>query len=188
VEWKGARASWHVIHFDFSFPFNPFLNKTSRPQILQVENAFLLLKDFQLLTNEKNPHLILSLFYRIFGNLYGRIKYEDEPKQTIIQPALDYLENHYKEKIYTDKLARLCLLSRSKFQSLFKEITKTSPIAYKNSLLIQSLQQALILDEKKSLETLSVEFGFDSTVYLCKLFKKLTGKTPTEYRKCTFSL
>lgn len=181
VEWRRS-ARWHVVHFDFSASFNPFLNRITYPQKLNYQNVFDLLKDFQDLTIEKNSLLILSIFYRIFAHLYPLIERTKNPQQKIIQPALTYLETHYKEKVYIQDLASICLLSRSKFQSLFKQITNMSPIAYKNLLWIQALQQTLVLEPNKSLDELAFEYSFESTVYMCRLFKKLVGKTPTEYR------
>ena len=182
VEWRGTPASWHVVHFDLSFSFNPFLNRITYPQKLNYPNPFNLLKDFQYLSIEKNPYLVLSTFYRIFAYLFPLIERKRDPQQKIIRPALNHLETHYKEKIYIKELASMCLLSRSKFQSLFKEITNMTPITYKNVLLIQALQQSLLLEPDKSLEELAFEYGFESTVYMCRLFKNLTGNTPTEYR------
>lgn len=183
VEWRGTPASWYAIHFDFSPSFNPFLNRITGLQILNYPTPFGLLKDFQLLSIEKNPYLILSTFYRVFANLFPLIASHKDSRQKIIRPALDYLNLHFKEKIYIKKLAAMCLLSRSQFQELFKKITGLTPIAYKNLLLIQALQQALLFEQDKSLEELAVEYCFNSMVYMCRLFKKSTGKTPTEYRK-----
>ena len=182
VEWRGTHASWHVVHFDLSSAFNPFLNRITSPQKLNYPTPLHLLEDFQRLSVEKNPYLILSTFYRIFAYLFPLIERKSNPQQKIIQPALTYLEAHYREKIYIKELASMCLLSRSKFQLLFKQITNKTPIAYKNVLLIQALQKTLVFESNKSLETLSFEYGFDSTVYMCRLFKKIVGKTPTEYR------
>ena len=188
VEWRGSNASWHVIHFDFSYSFNPFLNRITNPQKLNFSQPLSLLKDFQLLSTENNPYLILSAFYRVFGNLFSLIEMRKNPQQKLIRPALNYLELHYKEKIYIKDLAAMCLLCRSKFQYLFKNITNMTPIAYKNVLIIQALQRNLILEPEKSLEDFVFEYGFDSTTYMCRLFKKITGKTPTEYRKNESSL
>lgn len=182
VEWRGTPVSWHVVHFDLSSFYNPFLNRNTYPQKLNCQNSFYLLKDFQDLSIEKNPYLILSTFYHIFAYLFPLIERKSNPQQKIIQPALNYLDTHYKEKIYINDLASMCLLSRSKFQILFKQITNMTPISYKNLLLIQALQQTLVLEPNTSLDELAVEYGFESTVYMCRLFKKLVGKTPTEYR------
>lgn len=183
VEWRGMPARWYAIHFDFSPSFNPFLNRIMGLQILNHPDPFSMLNDFQLLSEEKNPYLILSVFYRVFANLFPLIAGHNDSNLKIIRPAVNYLNLHFKGKIYIEKLANMCLLSRSKFQELFKKITGLSPIAYKNQLLVQSLQQALLFEQDKSLEELSDEYGFNSMVYMCRLFKKSTGKTPTEYRK-----
>lgn len=176
-------ARWYAIHFDFSSPFNPFLNKVTEPQILNFENPLSILNDFNALSNETNPYLILSVFYRVFAKIFPLIAVRSDSRQKIIRPALDYIELHYKEKLYTKCLASACLLSRSKFQYVFKRIMNMTPIEYKNLLLIQSLQQALLLERDKTLEEISAEYCFNSTAYMCILFKKATGKTPTEYRK-----
>lgn len=184
VEWIGSPACWHIVHFDFSFPFNPFANKISKVHKLNFENTNLLLPDFERLTTEGNPYLILSIFYKIFAQLYPLIPTKEISEQRYtIQPAIDYLEVHYKEKIPVDKLAALCLLSVSRFQHLFKEYMGMSPITYKNQILIQHVQQALLINAEQSLENIANEFGFESTIYLCRLYKKITGMTPSESRK-----
>ena len=184
VEWIGSSASWYVLHFDFSFSFNPFSKTKTFVQRLDYPTPLDLLPDFQALTNETNPYFTISTFYRMFGKLFPLIHTEKISElQLIIQPALNYIETHYKEKIYVKDLAAICTLSSSRFYYLFKEIVGLSPIDYKNRLLIQNLQQELLMNQNKSLDTLAIEYGFESTVYLCRLFKKITGITPTEARK-----
>lgn len=184
VEWIGSPASWHVLHFDFSFLFNPFFNKLTQVQALNPPQVKELLADFDILSNEKNPYLMVSVFYRIFAQLFPLIHIREvSENQYIIQPAFNYLEAHYKEKIYVKDLAAVCLLSPSRFQHLFKELTGMTPIAYKNQLLIQHVQQALLINVDKSLDEIANEYGFESTIYFCRLFKKNTGLTPTEYRQ-----
>ena len=41
---------------------------------------------------------------------------------------------------------------------------------------------ALVADPHRSIESLSAEYGFESPVYFRRLFKSITGTTPTEYR------
>lgn len=183
VEWLGEPASWHVLHFDFSFSFNPFFNHLSQVQKLDFDDANALLPDFEALVNEKNPHLILSIFYKIFAQLSPLISLKEvSEQQYAIQPAINYLEVHYKEKIRVEKLASLCLLSVSRFQGLFKEIMGVSPIVYKNQILIQHVQQALLINKKQTLECIATEFGFESSIYMCRLYKQITGMTPSESR------
>lgn len=184
VDWIGSPASWYVLHFDFSFRFNPFFNKLSQVQKLNFGDARVMLPDFERLTTERNPYFIVSTFYRIFAQVFPLITLQEvSERQYVIQPAVNHLEVHYREKVPVEKLASLCLLSLSRFQHLFKEIMGMSPIAYKNQVLIQHVQQALLINPEQSLESIANEFGFESTIYLCRLYKKITGMTPSESRK-----
>lgn len=190
VEWIGTPVVFSIVHFDFSTNYDPFLNKKSDIQHLPFENTQALLADFDYLMNKtfssSNPYFILSVFYRIFGELYPLIQSQTTSKEFhVIQPAVHYIETHYTEQIPVNTLAELCALSTSRFQHLFKEIIGFSPITYKNIILTQHIQQALISNPNIAIEELSEKYGFSSTVYFCKLFKAITGTTPTQYRKNT---
>ena len=56
-------------------------------------------------------------------------------------------------------------------------------------LIIDELPaQKLIEDKNISVEEIASTHGFESAVYFRRLFKKFTGKTPTEYRRQEFIL
>ena len=85
-------------------------------------------------------------------------------------------------------LAELCFLSPSRFYYLFQKQTGETPIGYKNRLTIGACMQKFVEDRNISVEEIALLYGFESTVYFRRLFKKLTGKTPTEYRNQEFLL
>ena len=94
----------------------------------------------------------------------------------------EYLENNYDAHCTVEGLAGLCFLSPSRFFYHFKKETGLSPIAYKNQVCIRHATQTLLLEKHKSIEEVSEEYGFESAVYFRRLFKSVTGKTPTQYR------
>ena len=166
--------------------FDPFFYTKTSIQHLNYSDIKGLLQDFNYLKeNGIENYMGISIFYRIFSLLYpliGKSEYERE-QQKIIQPAIDYIELHYREKIQIEILSKLCFISSSRFEHLFKEIIGVSPITYKNTILIQHIQRTLILDKNMSIQAISDMYGFESTVYFCRLFKTITGVTPTQYRK-----
>lgn len=186
VEWKGSPAVFSVLHFHFSNSFDPFSNQHTFIQRLPFTDPETLLHDFWYLKdNGFEDYASLSVFYRIFSILFPLItmsKYELE-QQNVIQPAIDYIKNHYREKIQIKNLAELCFISQSRFEHLFKKIMGVSPITYKNNILMQSVQRTLIFDKQISVQAIADLYGFESTVYFCRLFKMTTGLTPTQYRK-----
>lgn len=186
VEWKGSPVLFSVLHFDFAASFDPFFYTKTTIQHLNYADIENLLRDFNYLKeNGIETYMSLSVFYRIFSLLYpliGKSEYEHEEQQSI-QPAIDYIESHYREKIQVQILSELCFISQSRFEHLFKKIMGVSPITYKNTILIQHVQRALISDKSTSIQSISDIYGFESTVYFCRLFKTITGVTPTQYRK-----
>ena len=120
----------------------------------------------------------------MLGELLPFVEHTHEkPDDNPVAAAIEYLEYHYKEPCKVEDLAELCFLSPSRFFYRFKEQTGFSPIVYKNRLCIRHAAQALLLEKHKSIEEISEEYGFESAVYFRRLFKSVTGKTPTNYRR-----
>lgn len=186
VTWEGAPASFSVLHFNFSNSFDPFLEEKTAIQLLDFEDLQSLLEDFEYLKSYGlADYTSISVFYHVFSLLFPLIektKYEIE-QQLVIQPAINYIKKHYREKIQVKTLSELCFISQSRFEHLFKKIMGISPITYKNNLLMQSIQRTLILDKTLSLQAIADLYGFESTAYFCRLFKKTTGLTPSQYKK-----
>ena len=186
VEWKGSPVLFSVLHFDFSASFDPFFYQKTNIQHLDFADTKSLLEDFSFLKdNGIETYMSISVFYRIFAHLYPLLQKHDyeRKQQQSIQPALEYIQAHYREKIQIQTLSELCYLSQSRFEHLFKKIMGVTPITYKNTILIQHIQQTLISDKALSVQAIADLYNFESTVYLCRLFKHLTGITPSQYRK-----
>ena len=180
---------FHSIHFNFSPKMNPFHNKKIPVQILPYGNfdeLYKTVQNFHTFQYAKNTDsfLCLAAFYEICGKLFPYITgYSDFGYDGPIARALLYLENNYAVPCSVKELAELCFLSVSRFHFLFKKETGYAPIAYKNRVAIRHAMQALLLEKQKSVEDISQEYGFESAIYFRRLFKKITGKTPTQYRK-----
>ena len=188
--WKAtSNCIFHSVHFNFTPAQDPFNNKITPIQLLPSDNFATLYENIQTIQQHQyspstDAFLYLSAFYQLCGILLPQVKTIDNilPKSNIT-PALLYLENNYTKPCTVDYLANLCFLSTSRFFYLFKKQVGCSPIAYKNKLAIQKISQNLILDKNKNIETIAAEYGFASSIYFTRLFKKLMGKTPSEYRK-----
>ncbi len=187
--WKAKpKAVFHTLHFNFAPQVDPLLEKRIPVQAVRVDDfgtlydRLLEIERYQY-EKDENFFLALSAFFYLLNAVFKRAEAVHVVQtENPVLPAINYLREHYKEKITVDELAALCFLSPSRFYSVFKQKTGLSPVSYKNELLIQNVKQAL-LTEKKSVEEISEDFGFESSIYLRRLFKKSTGKTPTQYKK-----
>jgi AraC family transcriptional regulator, L-rhamnose operon transcriptional activator RhaR len=104
-------------------------------------------------------------------------------KSEIIKKALDFLKtNYFSHELNIDEVAIKTFLSRSYFSKLFKEVTGQNFLEYVQNLRISEACLLLETTDKKITEIL-LDVGFKDIKHFNRLFKKITGKTPREYRK-----
>lgn len=183
------KAMFHSLHFSFHPKYDPLAKKKIPVQAIpynRFEEAYALIKEIEAAQYAKDEQsfLLLAFFYKLCGELLPHIAAEDHyAKNSAIEPAISYLERNYKKKISIQQLASLCFLSPSRFFYLFKEQTGTSPILYKNKLALQYAAQELLAFPEKNIAAIANAHGFRNLIYFERLFKKTTGKTPSQYRK-----
>ena len=183
------KAVFHSIHFNFLPNTDPFRAKKIPIQILPCERFEELYQNVLKLhahqySKNTDSFFALAAFYELCGKVAPVITaFSQAGYDGPIAPALAYIENNYTARCDVKELAELCFLSVSRFHFLFKQQTGYAPIVYKNRLTIRHAAQALLLERQKSVEEISEEYGFESAIYFRRLFKNITGKTPTQYRK-----
>lgn len=67
------------------------------------------------------------------------------------------------------------------FCKLFKQCFKVNFSAYLNEYRVNRARQ-LILDPRLSLKDIGAAVGYSDANYFTRVFKRLTGQTPSEYR------
>ena len=96
--------------------------------------------------------------------------------------TLIYLNENCHEEISAAEVAKLSMMSYSRFASLFKSLMNTSLTPYVMFLRIRKAEQ-LLLDSSKSITEIAIETGFNSSSYFIKHFKRAKGISPRQYRK-----
>ncbi len=99
----------------------------------------------------------------------------------IIPDAMKYIEAHYNENISMDDVAKYVSISYHYFSKMFKQQTGKSFTDYLTDLRIEKSIE-MLEKTQKSIKDISLELGYNDSNYFCKIFKKITGLTPTEYR------
>jgi AraC-like DNA-binding protein len=96
--------------------------------------------------------------------------------------AIDYLGKNIDKVITVDEIAREVNLSASQFSAVFKKKTGFSAIEYFNHLKVQKACQYLLFTELR-IKEISQELGIEDQYYFSRLFTKVMGISPNEYRK-----
>jgi len=104
-------------------------------------------------------------------------------KSEIIKKAVEFLKDNYSSQyLNMEEVAMKSFLSRSYFSRLFKDVTGQNFSEYLQNLRISEACILLKTTDRKITDIIS-DVGFKDVKHFNQLFKKITGKTPREYRK-----
>ncbi|MDE6055931.1 MAG: AraC family transcriptional regulator [Lachnospiraceae bacterium] len=96
--------------------------------------------------------------------------------------AMLYIQEHFMESVTLDDIAGSILVSKSECCRCFKRATGLSPIEYLMKYRIMESAKYMHRKTHESISEIAGAVGFNNTSYFNKIFKKLIGCTPTEYR------
>ncbi|MDO8685444.1 MAG: AraC family transcriptional regulator [Clostridiales bacterium] len=130
--------------------------------------------------------LVLELFVHISRAL--KMEWEQSLKtstrkvQELVKIAAQYIENNYELDLSTDDVAKYVFLSTSYFIRVFKEVIGYTPGSY---IMKQRIKRAIELLEVSDFKAgeIAQMVGFGSQQRFNDIFRKVTGKTPLDYRK-----
>lgn len=99
-----------------------------------------------------------------------------------LAPAINYITEHLTETLDCHFMAELCHISLSHFYELFKKEFKTTPLEYRNKIILQNAQ-VMLLGGDMSITEISSLLGFSNVSYFSRFFKKHTNISPSNYVK-----
>lgn len=130
-------------------------------------------------TDKSEKLLITGLILILLANTFSKPKHKIDKR---IIPAINHINQNFNQKIYIVDLAEMCHLSRAQFERIFKSNLGTTPIKYKNNLIISEAKK-LLKYSSLSINEISSQLGFNDSYSFCHLFKNTVSKTPKNYRK-----
>lgn len=120
---------------------------------------------------ERDSQLSFTIFQ-------GQKEHADEP----IKKAQEFIEKNYREKINIERLTSMLALSRRNFERRFKKATSNTVVEYIQRVKIEAAKKSLETS-RKNVNELMYDVGYSDTKAFRTVFKKITGKSPIDYRK-----
>lgn len=108
--------------------------------------------------------------------------FESTGKKYVVEKIVDYLEDHYTEKISLDQIAQNMYLSPFYISRIFKSEVGDTPINYLINLRMEKARQLLREKPNCSVQEIALQVGYDDAYHFSKLFKKHYGNSPSQYR------
>ncbi len=129
---------------------------------------------------------ILRMVNRAADELFGiqeeiQIK-QIEEKNYIVDLAKEYVEEHYYENLMLMDVAQKAGISPGYLSTLFQKQLSKGFVDYLNEIRIEHACTYLQQTYLKTYE-IAYKVGFKDEKYFSKVFKKLKGMSPSEYRK-----
>lgn len=185
---------------DFSFPTEIPAGDLELPLIKRLcgINPTMQLPQSDPTSYDNNPTLIKNIIKNkqrtfcdkvesrgIVYQLMARFLKDAQPKAEInddrIQKVLSYIRKNIYKTIDIDSLAAISCLSKDHFIRLFRKEVNNTPLQYINQKKIEKAQLILITDSMP-IKNISYLLAYEDQSYFNRLFKKLTGVTPQQYR------
>ncbi len=103
-------------------------------------------------------------------------------QQSRMSQVISYIHNHYQEELCLEQLARKFYISPYYLCREFKHYTNSTVIQYINITRIMNAQRKF-METDKNITQISKETGFSNITHFNRVFKMVTGMTPSSYRK-----
>ncbi len=121
---------------------------------------------------------MLMLMSHFISQAKLRLRTHDERMKRVLY----YIHSHICDSIELNQLAAEACVTKAYLVRLFKQRFGISPIQYINKKKVERAQ-LLLFTTDKPVKELAYILGFSDQNYFIRLFHKLTGSTPQEYRR-----
>lgn len=192
INFKEIFLQQEMGHYPQLFPFLSSQGLLLRPGAHEqgsLENIlFAMLKEQSEQRIQQIPYLqtlLIQLFIemnRIQEISRESIAPESSEKQLKVYEIIEYLHNHYANKLTLMHLSETFFISSTYLCRLFKQTTGFTIIEYVNYIRIKEAQR-LLQSTNAKVTTIAEDTGFDSIAHFGRVFKQIVKRSPLEYRK-----
>lgn len=128
---------------------------------------------------EELRHWFLQKIGEVCRNISER---RTKQNNSIVEKAKIYIGAHYDKDLSLEDVAKYVDISSYYFSKLFKEEEGKNFVEYVTELRVEKAK-GLLRDPRISIKNVCVDVGYADPNYFSRIFKKVTGYTPTEYRE-----
>ncbi|NOU76841.1 helix-turn-helix domain-containing protein [Paenibacillus sp. LMG 31458] len=139
------------------------------------------------LRKELDISFTLTEFKQIFDTLVpiyaDWVRLKKEEKDEVIEFVMKTMETQYSEDISLDQIAEKLDLSSAYLSVYIKEKTGANFSEHMNRMRIQKAKE-LLVGSSLSIQNIGEQIGYRNGTSFIRMFKKITGETPGEFRRC----
>lgn len=126
-------------------------------------------------------NLILIVICRVRMNQFAILSSKENLRHKVIATAQRFIEDNLTEHIDFSNYARIHNISLGHFRAIFKSATGLPPVEYLNRLrIIRAIEY--LKDDALTMSDVSGAVGIYDANYFSRLFRKIIGYSPREFR------
>jgi AraC-like DNA-binding protein len=103
--------------------------------------------------------------------------------QRIVKQMIHYMSSQYAYPISIEQMCHSLGYNRAYLSRIFRKETGTTPVSYLLKLRIEKSRQLLRGKPELSIEQIAASVGMTDPLYFSRQFRKIYGKSPSDYRK-----
>lgn len=128
---------------------------------------------------------IMSLLNKMIDQMFGkekRLSNTAENVNHIVNSAIEYMNEHYNDNINLTDVADKVGITSGYLSTLFSQNIESGFVDYLNEIRVENACKYLQQYQLKTYE-IAFKVGFRDEKYFSKVFKKVKGMAPSEFRK-----
>lgn len=185
IHFDGSMASYFTSGLDRPILINTEQDSRIEDRLEMFEDIFSILK---------NGYSKLNLDYSstVLFHFLGSLKFLSAFRRSLserqsgsrepIDEAIHFMRENIRRQLNLKEIADYTGFSVSHFSTLFRQKTGHAPLNYFNHLRIQTACHHLDFTDLH-VNQIAMMTGFDDPFYFSRLFTKIMGSSPSEYRK-----
>lgn len=176
-----------IANFKRILDINPGrgINRSDNPKVYE-KNVYY--REYQELNNRQNDSvymetlgILLQLLSRFLGSRDSSLNSPHNIPSKVLD-TMSYIQLHLKEPLTITHLAQRANQHPDYFSRQFLQFTGERPLHYIHEKRIERAQYLITTTSMPYID-IALETGFDSLPHFSRIFKKVTGTTPNNYRK-----
>ena len=125
---------------------------------------------------------LLTIFAQHLAILSNQVFIQQENAEPpVIKRAREYIQEHQAEELSLNQVAKAVNMSTFYFCKMFKKVAGINFTDYVARVRIEKSKN-LLLNPNLRVSEIAFEVGFQSLTHFNRVFKKLLGQSPTDYR------
>ncbi len=164
--------------------------RTQQVPVVVISGKLLNYADIQRLNYYKTIFYTKGILTRaetldFLSKVDGETRVLPQPTSQLVKQSLAFLHQNYTRPITRKEIARVVGVSENYLSAIFRQEITISPWDYLNRFRIHKAKE-LLMQTQDTVTHIASQVGFNDAAYFSRVFHKLTGQSPLEYRQSRF--